>query len=805
MTLEVCAFCTKPKVHLACWEAHCLPDGYNDQASLPHWVNEQQGGLRLIPCCSVQCQCMSIRRYQNMGGGKTPEMKQLETQWLKKLRRHTDDGLENPGSRPPRSVPGDRQAGKGRIDAAKGHRSAVGSSPEGTPQKVPAASASAVVRPDDTPQSADRSHAVGAAGPSREDGPLPYAHGMSDEPRPSKKVKKSGRKDASTKVSLKVPLPRGRAVDPDAAKRGQGDVNIEAGRDLAIARVPPAVERVVPPELAGKGKRKGRDTSAPGPSKKRRLEKRAGGPDRGEEGDQGDSPRHGADVGRMRRAGQELEAVREGSPASPGDEGARRKDKVEELHGRSGEAREERRSVDKEHLGGMPSAKRVKSGNKEEYVYSDDWRKPLNLMDWPGDKTGRLCYTPLVDYVMETQSVNKRTVDGLHQMWFRELLKRAAGYTRRAAVRVINNRQPVQLQTRPFLESRVEDLKQVYDKEEAKPAIVVIQDRRDDSADDFSAAQAIAGGQVEREWREGNPKRLFKLIEDKVSEERRVYAFTCVGNHSTEAASRAGVDRRAAFIFFRSHLRDEDFVFLSKTENEIARAAAATTAAYDEYARPTKLIPFLRDIWMRHGCPTAKGSAKSEYLAYIRNVDGVLEREAPEVDDQGDTWWTRCEEVRERYAIQVEDARQLDGRERTDALTKVGTAFDIQNGKRAPSIIRLYEYCNQCLGTSARARSRTSRAPTFWESASHQQPPRICVKATMQTRRPIGVHRGRPYVPPPQSDVHYIPAARMHHVPRSPGVHNWRWSIPSMTRARSRTRAGITHPLHRRIACLHEL
>ena len=288
-------------------------------------------------------------------------------------------------------------------------------------------------------------------------------------------------------------------------------------------------------------------------------------------------------------------------------------------------------------------------------------------------------------------------------MWFRELLKRAAGYTRRAAVHVINNRQPVQLQTRPFLESRVEDLKQVYDKEEAKPAIVVIQDRRDDSADDFSAEQAIAGGQVEREWREGNPKRLFKLIEDKVSEERRVYAFTCVGNHSTEAASRAGVDRRAAFIFFRNHLRDEDFVFLSKTENEIARAAAATTAAYDEYARPTKLIPFLRDIWMRHGCPTAKGSAKSEYLAYIRNVDSVLEREAPEVDEQGDTWWTRCEEVRERYAMQVEDARQLDGRERTDALTKVGTAFDIQNRKRAPSIIRLYEYCNQCLGTSARA------------------------------------------------------------------------------------------------------
>ena len=534
---------------------------------------------------------MSLMRWQGMGGGKTPERRQVEKLWLEKLGRAAPDEAARP--------------------AAPGHLHT-----EGDP------------------------HEEGA---------------------PSKKKRRTGNKTApSKKTSLVVKIPSGRAGDSEAGEGTLDRGRVQGGRDLSLADQPPPVPRVAPPELT---RRKERDASKP--SKRRRLPERQASAT-----DEGSGEAHSSGRDTDVRPQQVVDGGRE----------------------RTGTTAEEL-------LGGETSRTRARSAKKEEYVYSAAGRQPLLMLEWDGGsgEKSRKCYASLVEYVMDTQSVSKRAVDGLHQVWFRELLKRAAAYTPKAAVCVINNRQPASLQTRPFLESRVEALARVYDKEEAKPAIVVVQDRRDDTSTLFTKEQAVAGGRAEREWRGGNPSNLFKAIEDRRSSTSELFAFTCVGNHSTEAASKVGVTRWAAYIFFRSHLREEDFVFMSKTENEIAKAAAATTADYDEYAQPLKLIPFLRDIWVRHGRPTAKGSKRSGYVAYIRNVDGVLEREAPEVDEDGDTWWTRCAEVQGAYEAEMAAAYQLKGLQRTEALAKVGTALGMGNRKWTPCIIRCKGY-QKCRG-----------------------------------------------------------------------------------------------------------
>ena len=55
-----------------------MPNGYDDWASLPEWVDKEQGSCKLIPCYFVSCQCMSLIRYCDMGRVKTPEMWKIE-------------------------------------------------------------------------------------------------------------------------------------------------------------------------------------------------------------------------------------------------------------------------------------------------------------------------------------------------------------------------------------------------------------------------------------------------------------------------------------------------------------------------------------------------------------------------------------------------------------------------------------------------------------------------------------------------------------------------------------------------------
>ena len=116
-SLQLCAWCEKPRVHIDCWQEKLLPDGISKLEQLPAWVHEAHGGSALVPTCSLNCQLLCLQRYRAMGGGKTAEMTRLENSWLAKLK-----GL---GTRPTKG----RGTGTGRP-------SEVASSPEGTPTKT---------------------------------------------------------------------------------------------------------------------------------------------------------------------------------------------------------------------------------------------------------------------------------------------------------------------------------------------------------------------------------------------------------------------------------------------------------------------------------------------------------------------------------------------------------------------------------------------------------------------------------------------------------------------------------------------
>ena len=276
------------------------------------------------------------------------------------------------------------------------------------------------------------------------------------------------------------------------------------------------------------------------------------------------------------------------------------------------------------------------------YRYKEEGRQPIPLQPWKQTDEDevlqptaaeRAAFGALVQRVRDNVGINKPCVDPLHQIWFRELMKRAAGFTSWAAVNVINNRQPIELQTRPYVEDRVEELVRNFDHTLLGTAVVIVQDVLEEEPCDWDKDTVSAACEIRRAWQGGKAHDLLAAIED-VAGAPEVHAYTVVGNHSTEACSKAGVQRREAYIFFRSALTDDDFRFLSRTDNELARAGASTTALYDEYKRPLRLVPFLRALWERHGRPQFKGRGQQRYLDYTRNVNVVLEHE-PATSNQG--------------------------------------------------------------------------------------------------------------------------------------------------------------------------
>jgi hypothetical protein len=284
----------------------------------------------------------------------------------------------------------------------------------------------------------------------------------------------------------------------------------------------------------------------------------------------------------------------------------------------------------------------------------------------------RAAYGALVEHVRENVSINKPTVDPVHQVWFRELMKRAACYTSWAAVDIFNNRQPLELQTRPYVEERVEELVRNFDQGVLTPAVVVIQDayqegRQEWNDDDIAAAMAI-----KKKWVDGRARALFRAVEG-TEGAPRVHAFTLVGNHSTEACSRLGVNRRSAYVFFRSALNDDDFMFISRAENDMTRAAAATTALYTDYRRPLRLVPFLRAVWARHGRPQFRGYNQERYNAYLRNLTAVLEHEPATVKKGSATpaWLQEAEALKATLTSKLRAAAQLQGGQRMEELQKV--------------------------------------------------------------------------------------------------------------------------------------
>ena len=313
------------------------------------------------------------------------------------------------------------------------------------------------------------------------------------------------------------------------------------------------------------------------------------------------------------------------------------------------------------------------------YSYKEDGRQPIPMQDWdPEDDVpyplgvGRAAYGALVHHVRANVSINKPSVDPLHQIWYRELMKRAAVFTSRAVVDVINHRQPLELQTRPYVEERVEELVRNFDHTLLGPAVVVVQDVFEES-DVWDTQRVAAAVAVKASWEDGRARDLFAAVED-AEGAPSVHAYTLVGNHSTVACSRSGTTfRRPAYVFFRSALQDDDFRFISRTENELSRAGASTTAMYDEYRRPLRLVPFLRSLWERHGRPRLKGGPDQQrYNDYIRNVNIVLEHEpAPSKHGQSVTPW-------------LEDADRLNAAVRLKAVfeTRLENAKTMKQGDR---------------------------------------------------------------------------------------------------------------------------
>lgn len=272
------------------------------------------------------------------------------------------------------------------------------------------------------------------------------------------------------------------------------------------------------------------------------------------------------------------------------------------------------------------------------YHYSTDGRPDLLTHPWKkeGDVpvpkgATRASYGDLVEHVRRTLTVGKDSVDPLCQIWYRELMKRAAGFTTWASVGMINHRQPPRLQTRAYVSERVDKLVRNFDAALMSPAVVVVQDvfqevNPGEDAPAWSGDEVTGAMQLKAEWEVGRARGLYAAVEG-VQGAPSVHAFTVVGNHSTAAASRANVYRREAYVFFRSGLSDDDFKFLSRTENDMAKASAETTALYYDYKRPLRLVPFLRQLWQRHGRPLFKGHNQDRYSEYLKNLSFVLEQD----------------------------------------------------------------------------------------------------------------------------------------------------------------------------------
>ena len=71
--------------------------------------------------------------------------------------------------------------------------------------------------------------------------------------------------------------------------------------------------------------------------------------------------------------------------------------------------------------------------------------------------------------------------------------------------------------------------------------------------------------------------------------------------------------KRPTFVFFKDQLAEEDFWYISKTENTDVQTKATTTV-YRGHTEPLNVIPFIWEYWNQFGRPPRVGSAKKKDL-----------------------------------------------------------------------------------------------------------------------------------------------------------------------------------------------
>ncbi|CAD7701397.1 unnamed protein product, partial [Ostreobium quekettii] len=196
------------------------------------------------------------------------------------------------------------------------------------------------------------------------------------------------------------------------------------------------------------------------------------------------------------------------------------------------------------------------------------------------------------------------------------------------------NRRPSyasKLLQRVIVESRVQTLTENFDLQALTPAVVVF---------DPTTTQRMES--VREQWEAGNPGLLLEAVEH-YTEGQETEFFTIVGNHSTQAHVNCSTKdpsiklRRATFVFFSGQLTDDDFRFISRTENMSVQRAASTTT-YKDHTEPLNIIPFICEYWKQFGRPPRPQSsrkknrtkAEPDYADFQTLLHAVLEPQVGE-------------------------------------------------------------------------------------------------------------------------------------------------------------------------------
>lgn len=296
--------------------------------------------------------------------------------------------------------------------------------------------------------------------------------------------------------------------------------------------------------------------------------------------------------------------------------------------------------------------------------------------------TLRLSYDQVATFVHARfgSRAAKDRKEAIRNLLFEKLLGMAAVYTDQGNPLCFNRRPSYEskLLQRVNVPARVEALTTNFDSNALTPAVVI-----------FDPADEQYLKDVRRSWKNGDPNTLLRAVEE-YEEGSEPDFFTIVGNHSSQAhVKRWQQDnttqlKRGVFVFFKGQISEDDFRYISRTEN-MAVQRIATTTAYKGHTEPLNVIPFIREYWLQYKSPprpeaTRKknmSSKEQDYKDFQTLLHAVLEHpigDSADLDDQkaAEKQKVKIKGVREKYAKQVQEAQKIENEnERKSKIAKV--------------------------------------------------------------------------------------------------------------------------------------